>query len=60
MEHISSEALRRGFPEPEKPVEQMTDGELREFRSLPVADYMGFDGPEGIDGKGDEDGDIKG
>lgn len=60
MEHISSEALRRGFPEPEKPVEQMTDGELREFRSLPVADYMGFDGPEGIDGEEGEDDGTKG
>lgn len=55
MKNISSEAKKAGLQEPEKPVEEMTEEELKEFRTSFDADMMGFDGEEGIDD--DEEGD---
>ena len=62
MQEISSESRKMGFPEPEKPVSEMTEEELKEFRASFAPDRMGFDGAEGMDadedeeGKGDENG----
>lgn len=52
---ISSEAKKTKLQEPEKPVEEMTDEELKAFRTSFDPDMMGFDGTEGVDGDGSED-----
>ena len=33
---------------PNKPIDQMTDEELKEFRNSKDPDSMGFDGKEGV------------
>ncbi len=50
---ISSEAKKEGLQVPDKPVSEMTEEELKEFRTSFDPDMMGFDGTEGIDEKGD-------
>jgi hypothetical protein len=56
MNDISSEAKKAGLAEPDKPVDEMTEEELKEFRTSFDPDMMGFDGEEGIDDEeGDED-----
>lgn len=49
---FSSEAKKAGLKEPEKPVEEMTEDELKAFRTSFDPDRMGFDGAEGTDGDG--------
>lgn len=49
MSEFSSEAKKLGLQEPEKPVSEMTEEELKEFRAAFDPDMMGFDGAEGID-----------
>lgn len=49
---FSSEARKAGLWEPEKPVEEMTEDELKAFRTSFDPDRMGFDGAEGTDGDG--------
>lgn len=49
MKDISSEAKKAGLQEPEKPVEEMTEEELKAFRTSFDPDMMGFDGEEGVD-----------
>lgn len=54
---FSSEALKAGLQVPDKPVLEMTEEELKAFRTSFDPDMMGFDGPEGADEKGEgEDG----
>lgn len=53
MKDISSEAKKAGLQEPEKPVEEMTEEELKAFRTSFDPDMMGFDGEEGVDEEGD-------
>lgn len=50
---ISSEAKKAGLQEPEKPVPEMTEEELKAFRTSFDPDMMGFDGTEGVDEEGD-------
>ena len=47
--HFSSEAVKAGLQEPYRPVEEMTEEELKEFRTAFDPDMMGFDGAEGVD-----------
>ena len=49
MDKFSSEATKAGFQEPEKPVSEMTEEELKRFRASFYPDMMGFDGTEGAD-----------
>ncbi len=49
MDKFSSEATKAGFQEPEKPVSEMTEEELKRFRASFDPDMMGFDGTEGAD-----------
>ena len=49
---FSSEAIKAGLQVPDKPVSDMTEEELKEFRSSFDPDMMGFDGTEGIDEEG--------
>lgn len=51
MKDISSEAKKAGLHEPEKPVGEMDEKELKAFRASFDPDMMGFDGEEGIDGE---------
>ena len=44
---LSSEALKAGIVPP-KPIEEMTDAELKAWRNSLDADAMGFDGTEGV------------
>ena len=53
MKDISSEAKKAGLQEPEKPIDEMTEEELKLFRSSFDPDMMGFDGEEGADEEGD-------
>ena len=54
---FSSEAKKAGLQEPDKPVSEMTEEELKAFRTSFDPDIMGFDGLEGADEKGEgEDG----
>ncbi|MBO5523158.1 MAG: hypothetical protein J5986_05710 [Roseburia sp.] len=55
MSEFSSEAKKLGLQEPEKPVSEMTEEELKEFRAAFDPDVMGFDGAEGIDEAGEQD-----
>lgn len=54
MKDISSEAKKAGLQEPEKPIDEMTEEELKLFRRSFDPDMMGFDGEEGADEEGDE------
>ena len=54
MSEISSEAKKAGVLEPEKPVSEMTEEELKAFRTSSDPDEMGFNGTEGIDEEEDE------
>lgn len=56
MNDISSEAKKAGLAEPKKPVEEMTEEELKAFRTSFTPDMMGFDGTEGIEEGGNSDG----
>lgn len=58
MKGISSEAKKAGLQEPKKPIDEMTEEELKEFRTSFDADMMGFDGTEGIE-EGDDENGIK-
>lgn len=49
MKDISSEAIKAGLQEPGKPVSEMTEDELKDFRTSFTPDMMGFYGEEGID-----------
>jgi len=49
MKSISSEAKKAGLQEPEKSVNEMTEEELKTFRTSFEPDMMGFDGQEGVD-----------
>lgn len=49
MSEFSSEAKKAGLQEPEKPVPEMTEEELKTFRTSFDPDMMGFDGAEGAD-----------
>lgn len=53
MNGFSSEAKKAGLPEPQVPVDAMTEEELKLFRTSFDPDMMGFDGAEGIDGDGE-------
>ena len=55
MTDILSEAKVAGLQEPEKPVEEMTEEELKTFRTSFDPDSMGFYGTEGIDEKEDDE-----
>ena len=56
MKEISSEAKKAGLQEPPKPVEEMTEEELKAFRTSFDPDMMGFDGQEGMDEEDDDNG----
>ncbi len=56
MSEISSEAKKAGILEPEKPVSEMTEEELKAFRTSFDPDEMGFDGTEGIDEEDESNG----
>ena len=56
MSEISSEAKKAGVLEPEKPVSEMTEEELKAFRTSFDPDEMGFNGTEGIDEEGESNG----
>lgn len=56
MNEISSEAKKAGVLEPEKPVSEMTEEELKAFRTSFDPDEMGFDGTEGIDEEDESNG----
>lgn len=56
MSEISSEAKKAGVLEPKKPVSEMTEEELKAFRTSFDPDEMGFDGTEGIDEEDESDG----
>ena len=58
MSEFSSEAKKAGLQEPEKPVPEMTEEELKTFRTSYDPDMKGFDGAEGADEEqeGTEDG----
>ena len=56
MSEISSEAKKAGVLEPEKPVSEMTEEELKAFRSSFDPDEMGFDGTEGVDEEDESNG----
>ena len=56
MSEISSEAKKAGVLEPEKPVYEMTEEELKAFRTSFDPDEMGFDGTEGIDEEDESNG----
>ena len=56
MDKFSSEATKAGFQEPEKPVSEMTEEELKRFRASFDPDMMGFDGTEGADEEEETDG----
>ena len=56
MSEISSEAKKAGVLEPEKPVTEMTEEELKAFRTSFDPDEMGFDGTEGIDEEDESNG----
>ena len=45
MDNFSSEALKAGI-KPNKPVEEMTDEEIKEFLATINPDSMGFDGEQ--------------
>lgn len=45
MDNFSSEALKAGI-KPSKPVEEMTDEEIKEFLATINPDSMGFDGEQ--------------
>ena len=49
MSEFSSEAKKACLQEPEKPVPEMTEEELKTFRTSFDPDMMGFDGAEGAD-----------
>lgn len=53
---FSSEALKAGLQVPDKPVPEMTEEELKAFRTSFDPDMMGFDGSEGIDEEDGADG----
>ncbi len=55
MSEFSSEAMKAGLQVPEKPVSEMTEEELKAFRTSFDPDMMGFDGAEGSDEEEDED-----
>lgn len=54
MADILSEAKVAGLQEPEKPVDEMTEEELKAFRTSFDPDMMGFHGTEGIDKEEDD------
>lgn len=58
MNEFSSEAMKEGLQVPEKPVSEMSEEELKAFRTSVDPDMMGFDGTEGVDEEqeGTEDG----
>ena len=56
MSEISSEAKKAGVLEPEKPVSEMTEEELKAFRTSFDPDELGFDGTEGIDEEDESNG----
>lgn len=56
MSEISSEAKKAGVLEPEKPVSEMTEEELKAFCTSFDPDEMGFDGTEGIDEEDESNG----
>lgn len=49
MSEFSSEAKKAGLHEPQKPVDEMTEEELKAFRTSFDPDMMGFDGYEGVE-----------
>lgn len=55
MKDISSEAKKAGLQEPEKPIDEMTEEELKAFRTSFDPDMMGFDGEEGADDEEEDD-----
>lgn len=55
MKDISSEAKKAGLQEPEKPIDEMTEEELKAFRTSFDPDIMGFDGEEGTDDEEEDD-----
>ncbi len=59
MMNISSEAVKAGLQEPYRPVEEMTEEELKEFRTSFDPDMMGFDGAEGVDAETEADAEEK-
>lgn len=54
MSEFSSEAKKAGLQEPEKPVPEMTEEELKTFRTSFDPYMMGFDGAEGADEEEEE------
>ena len=56
MSEISSEAKKACVLEPEKPVSEMTEEELKAFRTSFDPDEMGFDGTEGVDEEDESNG----
>ncbi len=60
MMNISSEAVKAGLQEPYRPVEEMTEEELKEFRTSFDPDMMGFDGAEGVDEEAGAEGETEG
>ena len=56
MSEISSEAKKAGVLEPEKPVSEMTEEELKAFRTSFDPDEMGFDGTEGVEEEDESNG----
>lgn len=49
QQEFSSEAKKQNLQEPPKPIEDMTEEELFEFRNAFDADCMGFNGIEGTE-----------
>lgn len=49
QQKFSSEAKKQNLQELSKPIEDMTEEELFEFRNAFDADCMGFDGIEGTE-----------
>ena len=56
MREFSSEAKKAGLQEPEKPVAEMSEEELKAFRTSFDPDSMGFDGAEGVEEEEDNNG----
>ena len=55
MKDLSSDAKKAGLQEPEKPIDEMTEEELKAFRTSFDPDIMGFDGEEGTDDEEEDD-----
>ena len=56
MSEIKKKKKKAGVLDTEKPVSEMTEEELKAFRTSFDPDEMGFDGTEGIDEEGESNG----